>query len=94
MGSTILRMEELGQRYSAVISTGLYLKLNEYLSGQRGPLYRNVGIIVKGRTSFAFSDVRRLIAEAGLNEDFDRVCPKPGKPMKNSLVAVLLRMVA
>ena len=49
---------------------------------------------VKGRTSFAFSDVRRLIAEAGLNEDFDRVCPKPGKPTKNSLVAVLLRMVA
>jgi hypothetical protein len=26
MGSTILRMEELGQRYSAVMSTGLYLK--------------------------------------------------------------------
>jgi hypothetical protein len=49
---------------------------------------------VKGRTSFAFSDVRRLIAEAALNEDFDRVCPKPGKPTKNSLVAVLLRMVA
>jgi hypothetical protein len=49
---------------------------------------------VKGRTSFAFSDVRRLIAEAGLNEDFDRVCPKPGKHTKNSLVAILLRMVA
>jgi hypothetical protein len=49
---------------------------------------------VKGRTSFAFSDVRRLIAEAALNDDFDRVCPKPGKPTKNSLVAVLLRMVA
>ena len=49
---------------------------------------------VKGRTSFAFSDVRRLITEAGLNDDFDRLCPKPGKPMKNSLVAVLLRMVA
>ena len=49
---------------------------------------------VKGRTSFAFSDIRRLIAEAGLNEDFDRVCPKPGKPTKNSLVAILLRMVA
>src|SRR5664279_2721062 len=49
---------------------------------------------VKGRTSFAFSDVRRLIAEAVLNEDFDRVCPKPGKPTKNSLVTVLLRMVA
>ena len=49
---------------------------------------------VKGRTSFAFSDVRRLIAEAGLDQDFDRVCPKPGNPTKNSLVAVLLRMVA
>jgi hypothetical protein len=49
---------------------------------------------VKGRTSFAFSDVRRLIAEAALNDDFDRVCPKLGKPTQNSLVAVLLRMVA
>jgi hypothetical protein len=49
---------------------------------------------VKGRTSFAFSDVRRLIAEAALDDDFDRVCPKPGNPPKNSLVAVLLRMVA
>ncbi|WP_162473000.1 transposase [Methylotuvimicrobium alcaliphilum] len=28
----------------------------------------------KGRTSFAFSDVRRLIAEASLSENFDRVC--------------------
>jgi hypothetical protein len=34
---------------------------------------------VKGRTSFAFSDVRRLIAEAALNDDFDKVCPKPGQ---------------
>ena len=49
---------------------------------------------VKGRTRFAFSDVRRLIAEAALNESFGRVCPKPGNPTKNSLVAVLLRMVA
>lgn len=49
---------------------------------------------VKGRTSFAFSDVRRLIAEAALNEDFDRLCPKPGNSPKNSFVAVLLRMVA
>ncbi len=45
---------------------------------------------VKGRTSFAFSDVRRIIAEAALDENFARVCPKPG----NSLVTVLLRMVA
>ncbi|WP_419582061.1 hypothetical protein [Thiolapillus sp.] len=45
---------------------------------------------MKGRTSFAFSDVRRIIAEAALDENFARVCPKPG----NSLVTVLLRMVA
>jgi DDE superfamily endonuclease len=49
---------------------------------------------VKGRTSFAFSDVRRIIAEAALDVNFDRVCPKPSKPRDNSLVAVLLRMVA
>ncbi|WP_419628772.1 hypothetical protein, partial [Thiolapillus sp.] len=35
---------------------------------------------VKGRTSFAFSDVRRIIAEAALDENFARVCPKPGNP--------------
>jgi hypothetical protein len=49
---------------------------------------------VKGRTSFAFSDIRRIIAEAALDEDFEWVCPKPGNPTRNSLVAVLLRMVA
>ena len=49
---------------------------------------------VKGRTSFAFSDVRRIMAEAALDENFDRVCPKLGNPPENSLVAVLLRMVA
>jgi len=49
---------------------------------------------VKGRTSFAFSDVRRIITQAALDDDFDRVCPKPGNPSKNSLVSVLLRMVA
>jgi hypothetical protein len=49
---------------------------------------------VKERTSFVFSDVLRLIAEASLNDDFDSVCPKPGKPTKNSLVALLLRMAA
>ena len=49
---------------------------------------------VRGRTRFACSDVRRLIAEAALNDDFDRGCPKPGYPTKNSRVAVLLRRVA
>jgi len=49
---------------------------------------------VKGRTSYAFSDVRRIIAEAALHDDFDSLCPKPNNSPKNSLVAVLLRMVA
>ena len=48
---------------------------------------------VKGRTNFAFSNVRRLIAKAALNENFNRVCPKPGNPTKNTPVDVLLRMV-
>ncbi len=49
---------------------------------------------VKGRTSFAFSDVRRIIAEAALDEDFSGVCPKPTKPPQKSLIDTLLRMVA
>ena len=50
--------------------------------------------IVKGRTSFAFSDVRRLITNAALSEDFLRLWPSPHKPPQNSFVSVLLRMVA
>ncbi|MCK5355336.1 MAG: transposase [Methyloprofundus sp.] len=49
---------------------------------------------VKGRASFAFSDVRRIIAEAALNDDFHRVCPKPSNSPVNPMVAILLRMVA
>lgn len=49
---------------------------------------------VKGRTSFAFSDVRRIMAEAALNNDFAKFCPKPSNSPINSFVAVLLRMVA
>ena len=49
---------------------------------------------VKGRISFAFSDVRRIIAEAGLDPDVSRLCPKPSNSPVNSLVATLLRMVA
>ena len=49
---------------------------------------------VKGRTSFAFSDVRRIITEAALNPDFNHVCPKPSNSPINPLVAVLLRMIA
>jgi hypothetical protein len=50
--------------------------------------------IVKGRTSFAFSDVRRLIANAALSEDFLRLWPTPHKSADNSFVSLLLRMVA
>jgi len=49
---------------------------------------------VKGRTNFAFSDVRRIVAEAALDPNFHRVCPKPSNAPVNSIVAVLLRMVA
>ncbi len=49
---------------------------------------------VKGRDHFAFSDVRRLVAEAALHSDFALLCPPPGKTVTNSFVSVLLRMVA
>jgi hypothetical protein len=48
---------------------------------------------VKRPTILAFSDVRRIISEAAFNDNFDRICPKPGKPTKISLVAVMLIMV-
>ncbi|MEN8133254.1 MAG: transposase [Pseudomonadota bacterium] len=50
--------------------------------------------IVKGRTSFAFSDVRRLIANAALNKDFLRLWPTAHNPRQNVFVSLLLRMVA
>lgn len=50
--------------------------------------------IVKGRNHFAFSDVRRLIAEAALDDNFSILCPVPRKSKVNSLVTALLRMAA
>ncbi|MCP4407518.1 MAG: transposase [Gammaproteobacteria bacterium] len=50
--------------------------------------------IVKGRTSFAFSDVRRLIANVALSEDFLRLWPSPHKSPKIPFISRLLRMVA
>jgi len=50
--------------------------------------------LVKGRTSFAFSDVRRLIANAALSEDFLRLWPTPYQSRQNAFVSLLLRMVA
>ena len=34
------------------------------------------------------------MAEAALDEDFNRVCPVPEKVSQNSFVAIFLRMVA
>ncbi|RZB35640.1 MAG: hypothetical protein SRB2_02937 [Desulfobacteraceae bacterium Eth-SRB2] len=50
--------------------------------------------VVKGRNHFAFSDVRRLIAKAALDDNFSILCPVPRKSVVNSLVAVLLRIAA
>jgi len=49
---------------------------------------------IRGRASFAFSDVRRIIADAALNPDFQAICPKPTNTAQNSFVRMLLRMVA
>jgi hypothetical protein len=49
---------------------------------------------IRGRTGFAFSDVRRMIAEAALSSDFNRVCPVPAQTPQKSFVKTLLRMVA
>lgn len=49
---------------------------------------------IRGRAGFAFSDVRRIIAEAALSPDFHRVCPAPAKTPQKSFVKTLLRMVA
>jgi len=50
--------------------------------------------MVRGRNSFAFSDVRHIIAKAALNDSFDRLCTVKSKPAQNIPIAALLRMVA
>ena len=49
---------------------------------------------VRGRNSFAFSDLRHIIAQAALADDFDAVCRIHDKLPRKSFVATLLRMVA
>ena len=49
---------------------------------------------IRGRASFAFSDVRRIIAEAALDPNFQSVCPRPTQTVQNSFIKTLLRMVA
>ena len=49
---------------------------------------------IRGRAGFAFSDVRRIIAEEALNSDFQSICPSHSQRPQNSFVKTLLRMVA
>lgn len=49
---------------------------------------------VNNRQHFAFSDVRKLVTQAVLDKDFDSLCPKLTKPIQNSFISVLLRLVA
>ena len=49
---------------------------------------------IRGRSSFAFSDVRRILAEAALNPSFQTICPRPVQTPQNPFIKVLLRMVA
>ena len=49
---------------------------------------------VQGRNHFAFSDVRRLITEAALDDNFSSRFPVPQKSIVNSLISVLFRMAA
>ena len=49
---------------------------------------------VRGRNSFAFSDLRHIIAKAALSENFDAVCRNHPKSLKKSFINTLLRMVA
>ena len=49
---------------------------------------------IRGRSGFAFSDVRRIIAEAALDQDFQSICPLPQQRPQKSFVKTLLRMVA
>ena len=49
---------------------------------------------VKGRAHFAFSDVRRLVAKATMDDDFAILCPVPRKSVINSLVTAFMRMAA
>lgn len=49
---------------------------------------------IKGRASFAFSDIRKIMTEAILDPDFKSICPLPMQTPQNSIIKTLLRMVA
>jgi hypothetical protein len=70
----------------ATPSTWIYADHLSYTPNQRHQ--------VQGRSGFAFSDVRRLIAEAALDQDFHTLLPKAEQQPQNSFIHTLLRMVA
>ena len=49
---------------------------------------------IRGRASFAFSDVRKIIAEAALSPNFQLICQISAKAPQKSFIRSLLRMVA
>jgi transposase len=49
---------------------------------------------VRGRNSFAFSDLRHVIARTALIDNFDTLCCNNPKSLKKSFINTLLRMVA
>jgi len=49
---------------------------------------------VKGRNSFAFSDLRQIITKAALSKNFDTVCHSHPKSFKKHFIDILLRLVA
>jgi len=50
--------------------------------------------LVEGRSHYAFSDIRRSITQAAVEDNFSRLFPLPRKSAINSLVGILLRMAA
>ncbi len=49
---------------------------------------------VRGRNSYAFSDLRHIIANAAMTDNFSAVCDKHSKLSRKSFIDTLLRMVA
>jgi hypothetical protein len=49
---------------------------------------------IRGRSGFAFSDVRRIIAEAALDQDLYSICPLPRQRPQKFFAKTLLRNVA
>jgi len=49
---------------------------------------------VKGRNHFAFSDVRRDLTKAIMNENFEGVCSEMPKPPRKDIITTMLRMAA